>query len=187
MNDIQVWAETRSSDQIWHEQVATLPAGQLRRLLPMLEASQRAAESRAQYVQMLLDLEPAPQCDCDRRWTATNMVHEPDCKRRTACTCDRQWLGGGARVEDHASNCALRANEDTGQHPRIIMSEPAPREQVMCRKCDTPITGYAFGSESTGWEHMVGECLAQEDDSENHDDEDDDQSPAEVDSFSDEH
>jgi hypothetical protein len=137
-----LWADTRTSDERWYSDVSVLSVEQLRALLPLLRSTARATQRRVDFVRMIIDLEPS-ECHCDRRWTSTFMRHE--------------------------EGCPLRCLEDTAELP-IVTDEPVT-EPVLCRKCDQPIIGYRFGSEQNGWEHMVGECSAQEQD-DDHDDED---------------
>jgi hypothetical protein len=140
-----VWADTRTSDERWYAEVSVLPLEQLRALLPLLRSTARATQRRVDFVKTILDLEPS-ECHCDMRWTSSFVSHE--------------------------DGCPLRCLEDTAEIP-VITPEPEP-EPVLCRKCGQPITGYRFGSQENGWEHMVGQCSAQEQDDDDNDEDEQD-------------
>jgi hypothetical protein len=105
----QMWVRNNVGDSAWQDQIATLDERTLRVLDAQLKVQMRTFLSRRSFVEMMLDLLPTHECNCNRRWTTSNdEPHAEDCERLKACTCERQWTGGGLFILDHSPDCELR-------------------------------------------------------------------------------
>jgi len=103
----QMWVRNLSGDQGWQTHVSTLDEDVLRHLAALLRIEERTTKSRRGFVEILLDLLPAHECNCDKRWTSDDVPHAADCERLKACTCYRQWSGPALHINDHSPDCEL--------------------------------------------------------------------------------
>ena len=104
----QMWARNISGDQAWQDHVTTLDESVLRHLAAYLKVQQRTLTSRRHFVEVMLELGEDHACNCDKRWTTSDLPHGDGCDLLKACTCERLWTTPSGHVLDHAPDCELR-------------------------------------------------------------------------------
>jgi len=149
MTEAEKMMSTNIGDQTWRDQVATMDEVTLRMLVAHVKTQQRIMASRRQYVEMMLDLLPEHQCNCNKRWTTGDVPHDKGCERLKACTCERQWIGGGLFVTDHNPDCEIRRNWVPVQPRATEQGEPEDDLKI-CATCGDEVDADDVGCPDDG-------------------------------------
>ena len=148
MTDTERLMLTNISDQAWQDQVATMDEVTLRMLVVHVKVQQRTMASRRKYVEMLLDLLPVHECNCDKRWTSGDVPHQEGCERLKACTCERQWIGGDLFVLDHGLDCEIRRS--WVPQPRATEQGEPEDDLKICATCGDEVDADDVGCPDDG-------------------------------------